>query len=123
MAATTSWTGYTAYLGGAALITRFAVTQMHPAFGVAYSWVAGVIARRITNLILFPIPNNRYFFYIEKAVSYTTLGITTYGAWKVLNATGNTLTLTQATMVIFGGYLCAEAANLAWQHRDFFKSI
>ena len=123
MAAISSWTGYTAYLGAAALITRFAVTQMHPAFGVVYSSVIAGIARRITNLLLFPIPSNRYNSYIEKAVSYATLSLITYGAWKVLSATGNTLTSTQVMMVIFGAYLCAEAANWAWQHRDFFKSI
>lgn len=121
MAATSSWTGYTAYLGAAAFITRFAVPQMHPAFGIAYSWAIAGVARRITSLILFPIPSNRFDFYIEKAVSYTTMGITTYGAWKVLSATGNTLTSTQAMTVIFGAYLCAEAMNYAWQHRDFFN--
>ncbi len=112
MAATANWTGYTAYLGAAALITRFAVPHMHPAFGLAYSWTVAGIARRITNLVLLPIPNNRYYFLIEKTVSSTTLGISAYGAWKVLNASGNNITSTQVMTVIFGAYLCAEAVNL-----------
>lgn len=109
MAATASWTGYTVYLGAAALITKYTSPQMHPVFGAAYALGVITLVGGITYIPRLFIGN----VYLEKLISYPTLALSAYGTWRLLNASGNIATPSQVFITIFGSYMCAEVVHLA----------